>query len=225
MIRRLLLSLPLIVLLSGCCAPPPKTPVPAPLQTAIATHDALAIADALEALIGEGQDSERDRQLAYDRVHEKEEPTAEYAYARAMVTGRLVQTKGLTAALLVREMETWAEKSRELDPAFRDGAAARMLGSLYVLAPSSLLAHGDSEKGLEILEKVRKEHPGALENDLRYAEALIALGDAGPATEPLCKCLAEKAKLRKDDQRLLEKLFQDAGSPACPEKRPDPGAP
>ena len=216
MILRLLLPLPLLVLLLGCGPPPPKTPVPAPHQSAIEARDALAIADAHEALIAEGQDSAEERRLAYDRVREKEEPTAVYAYARAMVTGRLIEKKGLTAALLVGEMEAWAEKSRALDPAFRGGAAARMLGSLYVLAPSSLLAHGDSEKGLEILEKARKEHPGTLENHLRYAEALIALGDAGPATEPLCKCRAEKAKLREDDKRLLDKLFQDAGSPACP---------
>lgn len=212
----LLRSLPLIVLLSGCCASQPPPAVAAPLQQAIEHQDALAMADALEGLIADGKDSGRDRQLAYDEVRRKEEPTAEYAYARAMIAGRLVQLKGLTAALLVREMEAWAEKSRALDPKFRSGAAARMLGSLYVLAPGSLLAHGDSEKGLEILEQVRKEYPEAIENHLRYAEALIALGDPAPATEPLCKCLAEKAKLRKDDQRLLEKLVQDAGSPACP---------
>ena len=216
MTRALLRSLPFIVLLSGCCASQPPPTVAAPLQQAIEHRDALAMADALEGLIADGKDSGRDRQLAYDEVRRKEEPTAEYAYARAMITGRLVQQKGLTAALLVREMEAWAEKSRALDPKFRSGAAARMLGSLYVLAPGSLLAHGDSEKGLEILEQVRKEYPEALENHLRYAEALVALGDPAPATEPLCRCLAEKAKLRKDDQRLLEKLVQDAGSPACP---------
>ena len=218
MIRPVLRSLPLLALLSvsacGPSAPPPA--VPSPLQAAIDQRDALAISDALEGLIADGVDTDRDRQLAYDEVRRKEEPTAPYALARALVTGRLVQTKGLTAALLVREMEEWAERSQKLDPAFRGGAAARTLGTLYVLAPSSLLAHGDSEKGLEILEKVRAEHPEALENHLRYAEALVALGDPGPATEPLCKCLAEKAKLRKDDQRLLEKLVQDAGSPACP---------
>jgi len=137
-----------------------------------------------------------------------------------MTTGRLVQTKGLAAALLIREMEAWATKSRELDPEFRGGAATRMLGTLYVLAPASLLTHGDSEKGLEILEKLRNEHPESLENHLRYAEALIALGDPGPATTALCKCLAEKARLHKDDQVLLDKLVRDAGAPACPAPSP-----
>lgn len=216
MTRTLLRSLPLIALLSGCCASQPPPAVPAPLQVAIDHHDALAVSDALEGLIAEGKDSGRDRQLAYDEVHRKEEPTAAYAFARAMITGRLVQVKGLTAALLVREMEEWAEKSRALDPTFRSGAATRMLGTLYVLAPSSLLAHGDSEKGLDILEKLRKEYPDVIENHLRYAEALIALGDPTPATEALCKCIGQKATLRKDDQHLLEKLVQDAGSPACP---------
>jgi tetratricopeptide (TPR) repeat protein len=204
-----------IVVLAGCPSPPPG-PTPAPLQHAFERGDALAIADALEALIGDGKDTGHDRQLAYDRVKSKEEPTAAYAYARAMVTGRLVQVKGLTAAFLVREMEDWAQKSRSLDPTFRSGAATRMLGTLYVLAPASLLKGGDSEKGLELLEKLVREHPDAPENHLRLAEALIALGDPAPATEPLCKAQAQKARLQKDDQHLLEKLIQDAGSPACP---------
>ena len=198
------------------CPPVPATPTPAPLQQAFDKGDALAIADALEALIGEKNDTGHDRQLAYDQVKSKEEPTAAYAYARAMITGRLVQAKGLTAAFLVREMEAWAEKSRSLDPTFRSGGAARMLGTLYVLAPASLLAHGDSEKGLELLEKVVNDYPDAPENHLRYAEALIALGDPEPATAPLCKALAQKTRLQKDDQHLLQKVFQDAGSPLCP---------
>lgn len=204
-----------IVVLPGCPTTPAATTY-APLQQAFDKADALAIADALEALIGDGKDTERDRQLAYDHIKLKEEPTAAYAYARAMVTGRLVQAKGLTAALLVREMEEWAHKSRSLDPTFRSGAAARMIGTLYVLAPASLLRGGDSEKGLEILEKLVQEYPDALENHLRYAEALIALGDPGPATAPLCRCIAQKSRLQKGDQHLLEKLIQDAGSPTCP---------
>ena len=216
MIRPLLLSFSILLLVTGCGATAAKTPVSPQLQTAIATSDPLAIADALEALIDEGKATEHDRQVAYETLRDAQMPTAQYAFARAMVTGRLAQVKGLAGAMLAREMESWAETARKLDSAFRDGGATRMLGTLYVLAPSSVLAHGDSEKGLEMLEKNRKDYPNAIENHLRYAEALIALNDAGSATEALCKCRAEKAKLRKDDQALLDKLFQDAGSPTCP---------
>lgn len=206
----------LTAVLSGCGTPSPSTPVPQVLLAAIDQRDPLQISDALEALIAEGNDTERDRQLAYDHVKKAEAPTAAYAFARAAATGRLVQQRGLTAALLVREMESFARKSIEIDPTFRDGAAIRMLGTLYVLAPASLLANGDSEKGLELLEGLVKAHPENIQNHLRYAEALIALGDPGPATESLCRCVAGKARLRKDEQTLVDKLVQDAGSPVCP---------
>lgn len=211
----------LAVLMSGCCgAPPPQTPARDVLQQAFEQRDALAIADALEAMIAEGKDTQHDRQRAYDQVKPLEEETAAYAFARATVTGRLVQSKGLRAALLVREMESYAQKSIALDPTFRQGAATRILGTLYVLAPASLLRSGDSEKGLTLLESLVKAHPETLENHLRYAEALIALGDPEPATESLCRCLAQKSKLRKDEQALVDKLYQDAGSPACPAAAP-----
>ena len=104
----------------------------------------------------------------------------------------------------------------KLDPTFRDRAATRMLGTLYVLAPAALLAHGDSEKGLELLEGLVAERPDVLENHLRVAEAYIALGDNGPAVPHLCACLAKKATLRKDDQALLQKLVRDGGLGECP---------
>ncbi|MEZ4298361.1 MAG: hypothetical protein R3B70_25645 [Polyangiaceae bacterium] len=205
----------LLAALPGCPHTPPVPP-DVPLQQAVDKGDALAIADALETLIGEGKDTGDDRQLAYDRVKQLEQPTAAYAFARGMVTGRLVQSKGLTAALLIREMEDWTKKSIALDPQFRDGAATRMLGTLYVLAPGSLLQGGDSEKGLELLEKLTHDHPDIPENHLRLAEAYLALGDPDPATAPLCRAVAEKARLVRDDQKLLEKLFRDAGEPTCP---------
>ena len=49
--------------------------------------------------------------------------------------------------LNVRDVERSARRSRELDPGFRDSAATRLLGTLYVIAPASLLKHGDSEAG------------------------------------------------------------------------------
>ncbi len=215
MIRTVATAL-LAIILTGCCgASRPPPPVPSGLQTAIEKGSALDIADALESLIGDGRDTEDERQLAYDHVKSKEEMTAAYAYARAMVTGRLVQVRGLTAALLIREMEEWGQRSRALDPTFREGAATRMVGTLYVLAPASLLANGDSEKGLELIEQVAQEYPNVIENHLRHAEALIALGDMGPAIEPLCRCFASRGRLQRDDQALLDKLMVDAGSPPC----------
>ncbi len=190
-------------------------PAEGPLAASARRHDALGVSDALEALIAEGKEASGDRGFAYDAVRDHEEPTAAYAFARAAVTGRLVQAHGLTKSLLLKDAEAWAERSLALDPGFRDRAATRMLGSLYVLAPAALLAHGDSEKGLALLEGLVRERPDILENHLRVAEAYIALGDNVPATAHLCACLAKKASLRKDDQALLQKLVRDAGLVDC----------
>ena len=100
-----------------------------------------------------------------------------------------------------------------------------MLGTLYVLAPSGWLEHGDSEQGLELLEGLVKAYPDTLENRLRLAEAYISLGDPGPATPYLCRCQAHKAELRRDDQLLLEHLFADAGNPQCPQEAAVPKPP
>lgn len=182
--------------------------------------DALAISDALEALIAEGKDTPADRELALNAVRAKEQQTSAYAFARAAITGRVVQSRGLTGAGLVADVERWALLSRKLEPEFRNGAAARLLGTLYVMAPGGWLEHGDSEQGLELLEGLVKKYPGQLENHLRLAEAYISLGDPAPATPYLCRCRARRGELRRDDQLLLDHLFADAGQPKCPEPPP-----
>jgi hypothetical protein len=177
--------------------------------------DALAVSDALEALIAAGQDTTADREYAYEIVHQHHEDTAASAFACAVVTGRLVQQRGFLAAGLVPDVERCARRSRELDPNFRDGAATRLLGTLYVIAPVALLQHGDSEEGLALLEGLVAAHPETPENHLRLAEGYIALGDPGPARPHLCICLAHKSALRRDEQQLLSELMADAGSPSC----------
>jgi hypothetical protein len=178
-------------------------------------QDVLALSDGLEALIAAGRDTPADREYAYDVVRVREEDTAPSMFARAAVTGRLVQQKGLLAAHLVPEIERGARRSRDLDPEFRGGAATRLLGTLYVMAPAVLLQHGDSEVGLELLEGLVQTHPEGIENHLRLAEAYIALGDPAPAGPHLCRCLADKAALRRDDQTLLQQLIDEAGLPPC----------
>jgi hypothetical protein len=186
-----------------------------PLHDVAEKGDALAISDALEALIAEGKDTQMDREYALNTIRAHPENTAAYAFARAAVAGRVVQSRGLGGTGLVAEVEHWAELSRKLDPSFREGLATRMLGTLYTQAPSALLAHGDSEQGLEMLEGLVKAHPNTLENYLRLAEAYVFQGDPGSARTYLCRCVAGKATLRRDDQLLLEHLLSDAGNPRC----------
>lgn len=178
--------------------------------------DVLAVADALEALIAAGADTPADREYAYALVSKDTEDTAAAAFARAEVTGRFVQLRGFLGAHLVADVEQAARRSRELDPTFRNGAATRLLGTLYVIAPAALLKHGDSEDGLELLEGLVAAQPEVIENHLRLAEAYIALGDMPPAVPHLCRCLANTDRLRHDEQALLINLWRDAGSPACP---------
>ena len=183
-------------------------------------HDTLALSDALEQLIAAGTDTAADRAFAYKEASAREDPaSASYAFARAAITGRYVQTHGLAGMIHVAEVETWARRSRELDPGFRGGVATRMLGTLYVLVPATMLAHGDSEEGLALLEGLVKLHPEVPENRLRLAEALIALGDPAPAAPLLCFCIGARASLRPDEQKLLDKLVKDAEMPACPASR------
>ena len=179
-----------------------------PLPSLGVSVDCLAISDALEALIEAGTDTPAARATAYDKVRQSPcDATAGAAFGRAAVTGRVVQEKGLLAANLVRDVEFYARRSRELDPGFRDLAATRMLGTLYVLAPAALLKHGDSESGLEMLETMTREHPDVPENHLRLAEAYISLGDNRAARPEVCQSLAVRSRLRRDDQALLNQLF------------------
>jgi hypothetical protein len=181
------------------------------LATLAGSADALALYDRLEALIAAQKDAPQDREFAYQAIQGHDDGTAGYAFARAAITGRLAELHGMAAGSLVGEAERWARRSRQLDPEFRDGAAARMLGVLYVLAPARLLEHGDSEEGLAILEDLTERRPDVLENHLRLAEAYLALGDEEPAHSHLCTLLGRRAELPRDHERLLLRLVEDVG--------------
>jgi hypothetical protein len=174
-------------------------------------RDALAVSDELEALIAEGRASEDDRVRALERVRAiPDDGSAGYAFARAAVAGRVAELRGVKAGKLVGEAEGFARTSMERDPEFRARAASRMLGSLWVMAPPRLLEHGESEKGLALLETLAKEQPEELLNHLRLAEAYVFLGDSEPAIPHLCTVHAGRTTLRRDDAALLTRLMDEA---------------
>ena len=184
-------------------------------KRALASKDALQVYDTLEALIAEDDDTRNDRKLAFAAVRNRNEDTAAFQFAWAAIAGRLVQQRGLLAVNLVKDIETKARRSVELDPKFRNGAATRLLGTMYVVAPASLVEHGNSELGLEMLLGLVDEYPNDPENHLRAAEAYIALNDPLPAAPHICAILPVREKMRKDDQKLLENLIADAGKVQC----------
>ena len=181
------------------------------LRSPAVKQDAIGLADKLETLIDAELDSTHDREAAYQAVKRWHDKDASYAYARANLAGRLAEARGMSALYLVGELEKWARVSLALDPRFRNGAARRMLGTVYVLAPASLIKHGDSEEGLELLEKQVSRYPQDPQNHLRLAEGYISLGDPEGAFELLCHCQAESDKLRPSERRLLTALVRSAG--------------
>ena len=192
-----------------------RTPVNPALGAAARRDGPLAVYDALEALIEAGQDTPIDREFAYEAVRHNREDTAAVCFARAAITGRLVQQQALRGAHLVAEVERDAWRSRELDPGFRGGAATRLLGTLYVAAPGPFLVHGDSEQGLALLQELAAERPEELQNHLRLAEAYLALGDPAPATASLCRCRDARESLRRDERLLLDRLVEQAAPLNC----------
>jgi hypothetical protein len=202
-----------LALVEAACMPAAK-PAHSALVEAKASN--LAIADALEKLIAEHTDTPGDRRYAYERVKTQPATTAEETLGRAMVAGRLAQVAGLSAPGLVAEVERYASESAKLDPSLRYGAAQRILGSLYVMAPASLLQHGDSETGLDLLEGVVKRFPASATNHLRLGEAYLSLSDPDPARPHLCFCREHRAELRHDEQKLLDELSNQAKITTCP---------
>jgi len=181
------------------------------LRAPASRRDALALADALERMIEEGRATNDDRAAAYDAVCAWTAGSVEYAFARASLAGRLAQVRGVTAIQLVRDMESWGRAALKLDPRWRDGAPRRLVGTMYVLVPGSLVQHGNSEDGLELLEKQAKEFPDEPVNRLRLAEAYVTLGDPEPAQEHLCFVVAHEKSLKKSDDALLESLLEQTG--------------
>ena len=209
-VRRVLLLGSLLSLGFGACKPTPGSDVDPQLATASEQKQAIEVHDALEAMIQAGTAVEKDRQYAYEVVRAGTTARPPTPLPAGRSRGDWRRSGGLAAIGLVKEAETWARKSIERDPKFRDGAATRMLGTLYVLAGDHV-EHGDSEEGLELLEDLVAAHPEQAVNHLRLAEGYISLGDPEGGYEAMCKAIAGRGDLTREEDELLTRLIADVG--------------
>lgn len=203
-----------VLLLGGlllACRPTTVADVDPSLAAAGERGSPMGLHDALEARIQAGTATAREREYAYASIQSWEDDgTAEYAFVRAALAGRLAQERGLAAIGLVKETERWATTSIERDPEYRKGAARRMLGTLYVLAGNHV-EHGDSEEGLSMLEDLADQYPDDPVNQLRVGEGYVSLGDPEGGFEALCRAHANKSGLSPEEADLLTRLIKDAG--------------
>ncbi len=201
----------MIIALCAACGPREDQGQTRPPDAA-AARDPVAIYEALEQEIAAGTDTEQDRSRALEEVTAiPDDQSAAYAFVRAALAGRVAENRGAKAGKLVTDAESWALKSIARDPELRDRAATQLLGSLYVMAPGRLVEHGDSEKGLEMLEGLVAARPDEPRYRLRLAQAYVHLGDDEPAHAHACAALAARDRLRGDEQKLLDALVGELG--------------
>lgn len=195
---------------SGTGGPQDEAAPSGEMAQAKASGDAMEVYEALERKIAAGEVDKDARQRAYESVLGWEDGSAAYAFARAALAGRVAEARGLAALDLVKEAERYAMLSMERDPDFRDGAAQRLLGTLYVMAGKHT-EKGDSEKGLELLEDLVSRFGDQPINHVRLAEGYISLGDPEGAFDSLCAAEAGKEALPPAEAELLVRLLAEVG--------------
>ncbi|MBI4055315.1 MAG: hypothetical protein HY402_04190 [Elusimicrobia bacterium] len=124
-------------------------------------------------------------ELATRWVRENPESAAAH-YWRGLASGRLAEASSfLSRFRYVRILEEEMQKVLELDPAYSEGGAYRVLGRLYFKLPR--LLGGDVKKSRRLLEKSAEIAPqNALTHEYLY-ETYLRLGQEESARRELQK--------------------------------------
>ena len=109
----MLVGAALACFLASACNKLPGTTSP-DLRAAAKAQDLPAVLAELEKMVDAQRATERDREFAYDQAKRShDDGSAGWAYARAAITGRLAESKGLKALWLIKEIEQYARSSIE----------------------------------------------------------------------------------------------------------------
>jgi len=115
-------------------------------------------------------------------THKGEDEGAVHYYLAANL-GLAVRDHITVAMKNLGRLESEMKQALALSPDIDDGGPMRLLGALYLKAPSWPNGIGDLDKALELLEKAVNKHPGHPLNHLFYAQALWTEGDEAVLTQ------------------------------------------
>lgn len=93
-------------------------------------------------------------------------------YYLATNLGLAIREQITLAMANLERLEAEMKRALALSPDIDDGGPLRILGALYLKAPTWPNGIGDRDMALELLKKAVKEHPGHPINHLFYAQAL-----------------------------------------------------
>jgi hypothetical protein len=112
-------------------------------------------------------------------------------YLAAYLIGLEAERNPLRGLGLVPMIEREAGRAADLSPGVDRGGPDRMLGELYLRAPTFPLSVGNSRKAVTHYRRAVSLAPAALENRLGLAESLLAENEAAEACVLLDTLLAE----------------------------------
>jgi hypothetical protein len=109
---------------------------------------------------------------------------AEAAYLHALNLGLFVRARGMMAVGRLSELVARLKMAGG-QPSQDQGGPLRVLGLLYVKAPSWPVGPGDLEAALELLRRAVRDYPDHPLNHLYLAYALVDAGERGQARDEL----------------------------------------
>ncbi|MGY6275430.1 sterol transporter outer membrane protein BstC [Methylomonas sp. MgM2] len=157
------------------------------LRDTKASSSRSALASRLCLHLAERQTDEADREkfasagvaFAEDALKQGGQHNGANHYYLAANLGLLVRDDIALAMENINRLEDEMKQSVVLSPDLDDGGPLRLLGALYLKAPSWPSGIGDLDKALEFLERAVIKHPDHPLNHLFYAEALWQEDEVG----------------------------------------------
>lgn len=127
-------------------------------------------------------------------------------YVLAFLTGLVAENNSAQGLRLVPIIEREGLEAANLDPGVDHGGPDRLLGELYLRAPSFPMSVGDSSKAIFHFRRAVGLAPRYLDNRLGLVEALLAEGEAQEACGELKQAFMDMGAPSESSANLVEAL-------------------
>lgn len=131
-----------------------------------------------------------ERCLHYGALATANSTTAQAPFYAALCMGARAQVEHMEGLELIKQMVAAGTTAVDRDPAVQHGGPHRLLGGIYLWAPSWPTSVGDPEEAISELEKAVSIDPGWPENHLLLAQAYFSDDRVGDAKAALVRMRA-----------------------------------